>query len=205
MKTTQPVTIEAEGEAAEALTVLAKLEGEDYREASELAKILTRPWLEGLLTAHDRVSALKVDTITNTDTNEQEAFLERLSHYSEPNIKIVRMEKSTEPLGATVKNDDDKVAVLVARIIRGGMAEASGLLHEGDELLEVNDIELRGKDVNEVCDILANLTGPLTFLVVPTRHHMSVSPPRENGTRHGVVHLKVRNFFAFWKKKLFFI
>ena len=197
MKTTQPVTIEAEGEAAEALTVLAKLEGEDYREASELAKILTRPWLEGLLTAHDRVSALKVDTITNTDTNEQEAFLERLSHYSEPNIKIVRMEKSTEPLGATVKNDDDKVAVLVARIIRGGMAEASGLLHEGDELLEVNDIELRGKDVNEVCDILANLTGPLTFLVVPTRHHMSVSPPRENGTRHGVVHLKVRNFFAF--------
>ena len=192
MKTTQPVTIEAESEATEALTVLAKLEGEDYREASELAKILTRPWLEGLLAAHDRISALKSNTVTNAE----EALLERLSHYSEPNIKIVRIEKSTEPLGATVKNDDDKVAVLVARIIRGGMAEASGLLHEGDELLEVNEIELRGKDVNEVCDILANLQGTLTFLVVPTRHHMSVSPPRENGTRHGVVHLKVRQLFC---------
>ena len=30
------------------------------------------------------------------------------------------------------------------------MAEASGLLHEGDEILEVNEVDLRGKNVNEV-------------------------------------------------------
>lgn len=185
LQTAQPITIEAENEAAEALTVLSKLEGEDAGTASELANILTRPWLEGLLDAHDKISALKT---TNDTNNAEEALLERLSHYSEPNIKIVRIEKSTEPLGATVKNEGE--AVVVARIIRGGMAEASGLLHEGDELLEVNEIELRGKDVNEVCDILANLQGSLTFLVVPTRHHLSVTPPRETGTRHGVVHLK---------------
>lgn len=186
MQTAQPITIEAENEAAEAITELSKLEGEDKETASELANILTRPWLEGLLDAHDKISALKTTNVTN---NAEEALLERLSHYSEPNIKIVRIEKSTEPLGATVKNEGE--AVVVARIIRGGMAEASGLLHEGDELLEVNEIELRGKDVNEVCDILANLQGSLTFLVVPTRHHLSVTPPRETGTRHGVVHLKV--------------
>ena len=52
-------------------------------------------------------------------------------------------EKSTEPLGATVKNDGE--SVIIARIIRGGTADASGLLHEGDEILEVNNIELRGK------------------------------------------------------------
>ena len=34
------------------------------------------------------------------------------------------------------------------------MAEASGLLHEGDEIIEVNEVELRGKDVNEVNNIL---------------------------------------------------
>ena len=40
--------------------------------------------------------------------------------------------------------------MVVGRIIRGGMAEASGLLHEGDEILEVNEIDLRGKGVDEV-------------------------------------------------------
>ena len=47
-----------------------------------------------------------------------------------------------------MKNEDD--AVVVSRIIRGGTAEASGLLHEGDEILEVNEVPLRGKNVNEV-------------------------------------------------------
>ena len=42
---------------------------------------------------------------------------------------------------------------MVGRIIRGGMAEASGLLHEGDEILEVNEVDLRGKNVNEVGNI----------------------------------------------------
>lgn len=29
-----------------------------------------------------------------------------------------------------------------------------GLLHEGDEILEVNGVEMRGKTVNDVCDVL---------------------------------------------------
>lgn len=192
-----PLTTEAQESAEEALAVLAKLEGDDYDDAAELAKILTRPWIEGLLAAHDKISAFKTSPDPSQFTpNAEESLIERLSHYSEPNIKIVRIEKTTEPLGATVKNEGE--AVVVARIIRGGSAEATGLLHEGDEILEVNEIELRGKDVNEVCDILANMQGTLTFLVVPTRqHHMSpaaaqvVGHHREIG-RHGVVHLKVR-------------
>jgi MAGUK p55 subfamily member 5 len=51
--------------------------------------------------------------------------------------------------------------------VRGGAAEKSGLLHEGDEILEVNGIEMRGKSVNDVCSILGGMTGTLTFLVVP--------------------------------------
>ena len=46
------------------------------------------------------------------------------------------MEKTSEPLGATVKNEGE--AVVVGRIIRGGAADRSGLLHEGDEILEVS-------------------------------------------------------------------
>ena len=74
-------------------------------EAAELAKILTRPWLEGLLAAHDKISAFKTTPISPNSA--EEALIERLSHYSEPNIKIVKIEKSTEPLGATVKNEGE--------------------------------------------------------------------------------------------------
>lgn len=95
------------------------------------------------------------------------SLLDRLSQYAEQNVRVVRIEKTAEPLGATVRNDGD--SVVVARIIRGGTAEASGLLHEGDEILEVNQVELRGKDVNQVCEVLANMHGTLTFLVVPNR------------------------------------
>lgn len=30
----------------------------------------------------------------------------------------------------------------------------TGLLHEGDEILAVNGLELRGSSVNDVCDIM---------------------------------------------------
>ena len=57
--------------------------------------------------------------------------------------------------------------MVVGRIVRGGVAERSGLLHEGDEILEVNGIEVRGKSINDVCDLVASMTGTITFLIVP--------------------------------------
>lgn len=80
-------------------------------------------------------------------------------------IRIIQIEKSSEPLGATIKNERD--AVVVGRIVRGGAAERSGLLHEGDEILEVNGTEMRGKNINDVCLLLGQMTGTLTFLIVP--------------------------------------
>lgn len=47
-------------------------------------------------------------------------------------------------------------SVIISRIVKGGAAEKSGLLHEGDEVLEINGIEIRGKDVNEVFDLLVS-------------------------------------------------
>lgn len=48
-------------------------------------------------------------------------------------------------------------SVVISRIVRGGAAERSGLLSEGDEILEINGIEIRGKDVNQVFDILVSI------------------------------------------------
>lgn len=69
---------------------------------------------------------------------------------------------------------------MIGRIVKGGAAERSGLLHEGDEVLEVNGIEMRGKTVNEVCDILSRMTGTLTFLIVPTSNPPSQVPQRRD-------------------------
>jgi MAGUK p55 subfamily protein 5 len=51
-----------------------------------------------------------------------------------------------------VRNDGERV--IVGRVVKGGIAEKSRLLHEGDEILEVNGVDLRGKSVSEVCDML---------------------------------------------------
>lgn len=59
--------------------------------------------------------------------------------------------------GATVRNDMD--SVVVSRVVKGGAAERSGLLSEGDEILEINGIPMRGKHVNEVHDLLVRGRG----------------------------------------------
>ena len=66
--------------------------------------------------------------------------------------------------GATVRNEGD--SVIVGRIVKGGMAEKSGLLHEGDEIIEINGIDIRGKSVNDVCDLMVS-QGVLLYEMSP--------------------------------------
>jgi len=152
--------------------------------AQELAAILRKESLEGLLYVHDKLAERY--SLLNS-LGEDDVILDRVSHYAEPNIKVVKLEKTSEPLGATVKNENE--SVVVGRIIKGGAADRSGLLHEGDEILEVNEVELRGKNVNEVCDILARMTGTLTMLVVPVSAHNNDSTLP---AKPAVVHLKAQ-------------
>ncbi|XP_062554488.1 protein PALS1 isoform X3 [Armigeres subalbatus] len=109
---------------------------------------------------------------------------------SQDHIRIIQIEKSSEPLGATIRNEGE--AVVIGRVVRGGAAEKSGLLHEGDELLEVNGIEMRGKSINDVCALLSAMTGTLTFLVVPASRP-PLDPTVRGGTRTGscaVLHVR---------------
>lgn len=64
-----------------------------------------------------------------------------------------------------MKNDGE--SIVIGRIVKGGVAERSGLIYEGDELLEVNDVPLRGKTINQVSELLASMTGQLQFVLVP--------------------------------------
>ena len=126
--------------------------GGDEAAAAELRKLLSRNWVEGLMYAHDKIRSGGGGSgrVSKPLSPMDDSILERLSHYGEANVKIVRIDKSsTEPLGATVKNDQD--AVIVGRIIRGGTAEASGLLHEGDEVRAISSGNHFWGKLNHAC------------------------------------------------------
>uniref|UniRef100_A0A8C3EXR5 Protein PALS1 n=1 Tax=Corvus moneduloides TaxID=1196302 RepID=A0A8C3EXR5_CORMO len=134
---------------------------------------------EALLLAHDKVAEQEMQPEPMTD----EKIYENVGVYAGETVKIVRIEKARDiPLGATVRNEMD--SVIISRIVKGGAAEKSGLLHEGDEVLEINGIEIRGKDVNEVFDLLADMHGTLTFVLIPSQQ--SKPPP----AKETVIHVK---------------
>lgn len=102
----------------------------------------------------------------------------------------VRIEKtSNHPFGATIKNDVDG-SVIIGRVLFGGAAHKSGLLHEGDEILDINGVQLRGKNINEVINILEQMNGTLTFKIV-TRNY---NKPIQRNPQEKIV---VRAFFDY--------
>lgn len=114
------------------------------------------------------------------------------------NARVVHIDKTDDPLGATVRNEGE--SIIVGRIIKGGAAEKSGLLHEGDEIVAVNGIEMRGKTVAQVSDELARMTGQLSLLIIPNDRYASLTHPGQltrhdggnlQGQQQPVMHIKV--------------
>lgn len=85
-------------------------------------------------------------------TDEGKFLLKKAQYYSVDNLKLVNIEKPDAPLGATIKSRDG--SIVISRIVIGGAAQKSGLLHENDEILEINSIPVRGKTINDICDML---------------------------------------------------
>ncbi|XP_042630168.1 protein PALS1-like [Cyprinus carpio] len=150
------------------------------KEGLELGTLLKTPHMQALMMAHDSVAEQEMQLEPLVPSVGQS---ETLTQWGGETVKIVRIEKAKDiPLGATVRNDMD--SVVISRIVKGGAAENSGLLHEGDEILEINGVEIRGKDVNEVFDILADMHGVLTFILIPSAQ---IKPPPIKET---VMHVK---------------
>uniref|UniRef100_A0A6I8N0S3 Membrane palmitoylated protein 4 n=1 Tax=Ornithorhynchus anatinus TaxID=9258 RepID=A0A6I8N0S3_ORNAN len=82
-------------------------------------------------------------------------------------MRIVCLVKNKQPLGATIKRHEVTGDVVIARVILGGLADRSGLLHAGDKLVEVNGVSVAGLDPEQIIHILALSRGIVTFKVVP--------------------------------------
>uniref|UniRef100_A0A674MMX4 MAGUK p55 scaffold protein 7a n=1 Tax=Takifugu rubripes TaxID=31033 RepID=A0A674MMX4_TAKRU len=128
-------------------------------EIRELQQILSKPHFKSILSVHDTVAQKNYDP-------ELPPLPEDIDD-DEDSVKIIRLVKNKEPLGATIRRDDDTGAILVARIMKGGAADRSGLIHIGDELKEVNGIPVDDKKPEEVIRILSQSQGAITFKVVP--------------------------------------
>ncbi|XP_030299709.1 protein PALS1 isoform X1 [Sparus aurata] len=160
-----------------ALEVRNLTQSSQNKEGLELHNLLSDTHIQSLLLAHDGIAEREMQPellLTQGET---------LTQWGGETVKIARIEKAQDiPLGATVRNEMD--SVVISRIVRGGAAERSGLLSEGDEILEINGIEMRGKDVNQVFDILADMHGILTFVLIPSTQ--SKPPP----IKENVIHVK---------------
>ncbi|MBN3296496.1 MPP3 protein, partial [Amia calva] len=127
----------------------------------ELLQLLTAPHLKAVLSVHDTVAQKNFDPVLPPLPDDFEDELE------EESVKIVRLVKNKEPLGATIRRDEHTGAVIVARIMRGGAADRSGLVHVGDELREVNGISIIHKRPDEISQILSQSQGSITLKIIP--------------------------------------
>ncbi|XP_068918261.1 MAGUK p55 subfamily member 7 isoform X5 [Tenebrio molitor] len=145
-------------------------------ECKELFYLLQKPHVQGLLYSHDAVA--QKDYYPHLPEIPQEA------DEDEETIKIVQLVKSNEPLsgaqsaepivGATIKTDEETGKIVIARVMHGGAADRSGLIHVGDEVVEVNYINVEGKTPNDVLNILQNSEGTITFKLVPADSKLNI-------------------------------
>uniref|UniRef100_A0A4W5N5J9 MAGUK p55 scaffold protein 3 n=1 Tax=Hucho hucho TaxID=62062 RepID=A0A4W5N5J9_9TELE len=114
-----------------------------------------------VLSVHDTVAQKNFDPVLPPLPDDFEDELE------EESVKIVRLVKNKEPLGATIRRDETTGSVIVARIMRGGAADRSGLVHVGDELREVNGISIIHKRPDEISQLLSQSQGSITLKIIP--------------------------------------
>lgn len=92
-------------------------------------------------------------------------------------LRVLHFEKrADEPMGITLKSEDDGRCV-VARIIHGGIVHQQGTLHVGDEIREINGVNVAKKSVEEMQKLLRLSRTTVSLKIVPS--YRSAPPPCE--------------------------
>ena len=115
-----------------------------------------------------RVVSALVDTDLLPDTVRR---VKLLKHSQEkPYSFFIKEGKSAR---ITANGSEDMTGIFISKLVPGGLAEGSGLLSINDEILEVNGIEVVGKSVDQVVDILAANNKNLIITIKPGPHRTS--------------------------------
>uniref|UniRef100_A0A3Q3EM43 MAGUK p55 scaffold protein 4, like n=1 Tax=Labrus bergylta TaxID=56723 RepID=A0A3Q3EM43_9LABR len=82
--------------------------------------------------------------------------------------RIICLVKNKQPLGATIKRNEVSGEIFIARVIHGGLADRSGLLHAGDRIIEVNGFPVDGMEPEQVIQVVVSQSqGTIMFKVIP--------------------------------------
>lgn len=73
--------------------------------------------------------------------------------------------------------------IFISRLVPGGLAESTGLLAVNDEVLEVNGIEVAGKTLDQVTDMMVANSSNLIITIRPA-NQSSVGFPRRGSVGH---------------------
>ncbi|ODM95407.1 Partitioning defective protein 6 [Orchesella cincta] len=107
-------------------------------------------------------------------------------------VKLLKHQNSDKPLGFYIRDGTsirvtphglEKVpGIFISRLVPGGLAESTGLLGINDEVLEVNGIEVAGKSLDQVTDMMIANSSNLIITVRPASYQF-LTPRRGSLTR----------------------
>ena len=74
--------------------------------------------------------------------------------------------------------------IFISRLVPGGLAESTGLLAVNDEVLEVNGIEVAGRTLDQVTDMMVANSSNLIVTVKPANQRTLMGPRRGSFSRN---------------------
>lgn len=93
--------------------------------------------------------------------------------------------KSSKPLGFYIRDGrslrvtphgvEQVPGIFISRLMAGGLAESTGLLSVNDEVIEVNGIEVAGKTLDQVTDMMVANSSNLIITVKPTNQKYNLN------------------------------
>ncbi|XP_052107056.1 peripheral plasma membrane protein CASK-like isoform X10 [Mytilus californianus] len=174
----RPPPSDAVHKTGEVLETIKKRPSEYATVCEELSQILSKPHITALLQAHDvvahevysedavRVTPPPLQPYLNGDS-QPETPVSEMESSNVTRVRMVQFQKNTdEPMGITLKVTEQGKC-LVARILHGGMIHRQGTLHVGDEIREINGVNVSNQTVDNLQRLLKTLKGHVTFKVQP--------------------------------------
>ncbi|XP_056466863.1 uncharacterized protein LOC130405723 [Gadus chalcogrammus] len=111
----RPTFPDASGLAYQIMDDLKTVQCSD--EGRELYKILQSPHIQALLSSHDSIARLDYEPVLPPLPEELPG--------DQDAMRIVCLVKNNQPLGATIKRDEETGEIYIARVIHGGLADRS--------------------------------------------------------------------------------